>query len=439
MDDLVARAGGINVGAAVRGYGTFSKEQVLAHPPDVVLGDAAVQAAFRADPLLGRLPLYGQAAFMPCRGDLTSRPGPRLADGLVLVARALHAQDDPPRQSKLAAHANGDLLAKREGVAPPSAPPRFPAPRRLGRAGGLSPGESGPRCGTGRTGQTASDASSGTLRLPRILLAALVGASLAAAGVAFQALLRNELADPYLVGVSAGASVGAEAVLLGHGEAASAALRCRWRRSASAAGAMTVVYTLARRRAGPGDFTAAGRGRRQRFSGRRFHAAASVQPPQRRAVSPVPLERLAQDATLAQCGVTLGFLVVGLLILMLEARAMNLFALGEESAQQLGVETERFKIVLIVTGSLLTAATVAFAGIIGFVGLMSPHIARRLARTPDHRVVLPLAALCGAILMVWADTLARSIFPDGRELPVGIVTAFLGAPSFCYLLRRQQK
>ena len=117
-----------------------------------------------------------------------------------------------------------------------------------------------------------------------------------------------------------------------------------------------------------------------------------------------------QDATLAQCGLTLGFLTIGLLVLSVEARAMNLFALGEESAQQLGVETERFKVTLIVTGSLLTAATVAFAGIIGFVGLMSPHIARRLARTPDHRVVLPLSALCGAILMVWADTAARSVF-----------------------------
>ena len=104
---------------------------------------------------------------------------------------------------------------------------------------------------------------------------------------------------------------------------------------------------------------------------------------------------------------------------------------------QLGVETERFKTSLIVTGSLLTAATVAFAGIIGFVGLMSPHIARRLAKTPDHRVVLPLAALVGATLMVWADTLARSVLPDGRELPAGIVTAFLGAPFFLSLLRRQ--
>ena len=92
LDDLVTRAGGINVGAAVHGYGTFSKELVLAHPPDVVLGDAAVQAAFRADPLLGRLAAVRAGRFYALPGDLTSRPGPRLADGLLLVAKALHSR-----------------------------------------------------------------------------------------------------------------------------------------------------------------------------------------------------------------------------------------------------------------------------------------------------------------------------------------------------------
>ncbi len=92
MNDLVTRAGGVNIGAAVRGYGTFSKELVLAHPPDVILGDANVESAFRADPLLGRLPAVRAGRFYALPGDLTSRPGPRLADGLVLVARALHSR-----------------------------------------------------------------------------------------------------------------------------------------------------------------------------------------------------------------------------------------------------------------------------------------------------------------------------------------------------------
>ncbi len=292
----------------------------------------------------------------------------------------------------------------------------------------------------GPSGAAPSDGIVWELRLPRILMAALVGASLAAAGVAFQALLRNELADPYLVGVSAGASVGSEAVLLGHGEAALGGAALPVAAFGAAAAAMTVVYTLARRQGRVlvtslllvGVVVSA-------FLGGISTLLLQFSHPNDAQYLQFRLNGSLQDATLPQCGVTLGFLVVGLLILSIEARAMNLFALGEESAQQLGVETERFKAVLIITGSLLTAATVAFAGIIGFVGLMSPHIARRLARTPDHRIVLPLAALGGAILMVWADTTARSILPDGRELPVGIVTAFFGAFFFIYLLRRQQK
>ena len=277
-----------------------------------------------------------------------------------------------------------------------------------------------------------------TLRLPRILLSALVGASLASAGVAFQALLRNDLADPYLVGVSAGASVGAEATILGHEDAALGGFGLPLASFGSAAAAMTVVYTLARRggRVQVTSLLLAGVVI-SAFLGGVSSLLLQLSRPNDAQYLLYRLNGTLQDATLEQCGVTLGFLVAGLILLAMQARAMNVFALGEESAMQLGVETERLKTILIVTGSLLTAATVAFAGIIGFVGLMSPHIARRLARTPDHRRVLPLASLCGAILMVWADTLARSALPDGRELPVGIVTAFLGAPFFCYLLRRQ--
>ena len=290
----------------------------------------------------------------------------------------------------------------------------------------------------GPNGTAETDVIVWTLRGPRILLAALVGASLAAAGVAFQALLRNELADPYLVGVSAGASVGAEGTLLAHADMALGGLALPLASFGSAAGAMTVVYTLARRggRVQVTSLLLAGVVV-SAFLGGVSLLLLQFSHPNDAQYLQYRLNGSLSEATFGQCGVTLGFLAFGLLILSVQARAMNVFALGEESAQQLGIETERFKTTLIVTGSLLTAATVAFAGIIGFVGLMSPHIARRLARTPDHRQVLPLALLCGAILMVWADTLARSVLPDGRELPAGIVTAFLGAPFFCYLLRRQ--
>ena len=302
----------------------------------------------------------------------------------------------------------------------------------------LSSGEVWAALRHGPNGTAEADIIVWTLRGPRILLAALVGASLAAAGVAFQALLRNELADPYLVGVSAGASVGAEGTLLAHADTALGGLALPLASFGSAAGAMTVVYTLARRggRVQVTSLLLAGVVV-SAFLGGVSLLLLQFSHPNDAQYLQYRLNGSLSDATFGQCGVTLGFLTVGFVILSVQARAMNVFALGEESAQQLGVETERFKTILIVTGSLLTAATVAFAGIIGFIGLMSPHIARRLGKTPDHRQVLPLAALCGAILMVWADTLARSVLPAGRELPAGIVTAFLGAPFFCYLLRRQ--
>jgi iron complex transport system permease protein len=143
------------------------------------------------------------------------------------------------------------------------------------------------------------------------------------------------------------------------------------------------------------------------------------------------------DASLPQSTIVAGFLAAGMAMLMTQARAMDIFALGEEAAQQLGVEADRFKTILVVTSSLLTAASVAVAGVIGFVGLVVPHMARRLAGTPRHGRVLPLAAILGAILLVLADTAARSIMPDGREIPVGLITAFLGGPFFLLQLRKQ--
>ena len=238
----------------------------------------------------------------------------------------------------------------------------------------------------GPDGAAPEDVILWSLRLPRIGLAALVGAALAAAGVAFQSLLRNDLADPYIVGVSAGASVGTQAALLCGGAAWLGGFGAPLAAFGAALAAMVTTYGLARRGGRvlvtslllAGVVVSA-------FLGGVSTLLLLLGPPQD---APHILGRLAgslQDATLAQGGILLALLAVGLLVLLAEARDMNLFALGEESAQQLGVETERFKGVLIVTGALLTAATVAFAGIIGFVGLMVPHMARRLAGTPDHR------------------------------------------------------
>lgn len=289
----------------------------------------------------------------------------------------------------------------------------------------------------GPQGTAPADIIFWQLRLPRIGLAALVGAALAAAGVAFQCLLRNDLADPYIMGVSAGASVGAEAVLLRAGTLWLSGWGMPLAAFGAALAAMGAVYTLARRggRVAVTSLLLAGVVLSAFLSG---VATLMLQlgPPQDTQHILGRLMGSLQDATPTQCVIVALVLVLGLLVLSAETRMMNLFALGEESARQLGVETERFKAMLIVTGSLLTAATVAFAGIIGFVGLMVPHMARRLAGTPDHRRVLALAAPGGALLMIWADTLARTVMPDGRELPVGVITSFLGAPFFAYLLRR---
>jgi iron complex transport system permease protein len=129
--------------------------------------------------------------------------------------------------------------------------------------------------------------------------------------------------------------------------------------------------------------------------------------------------------------------VLGSLALMTNAYGMNLYAVGEISAQQLGLDVEKYKRSIMIAGSLITAATVAFCGVIAFVGLVVPHISRRLAGTPDHRIVLPLSAACGALMMLWSDTIARVIL-GGDRIPVGVITAFWGGPFFWWLLKKQR-
>lgn len=278
-----------------------------------------------------------------------------------------------------------------------------------------------------------------TLRLPRIVLACLVGASLSCAGLAFQSLFRNDLADPYVAGVSAGASVGAEAVLLRQGEFWLSGFAVPTAAFFGATLAIATVYFIAKRDGRvqintlllSGVIVSA-------FLGAVSTLLLQLHNPDDYVHILNRLMGSLQDATFAQCSTLAAVLVVGYLVLTLISRHMNILALGEHTAQQLGLEPEKLKIVLIAVGSLLTASTVAFAGIIGFVGLAVPHIARRMVGSPDHTSVLPVTAIYGGVLMIWADTLARTVMPDGRELPVGIVTAFLGAPFFCLLLRKKQ-
>jgi iron complex transport system permease protein len=138
-----------------------------------------------------------------------------------------------------------------------------------------------------------------------------------------------------------------------------------------------------------------------------------------------------------QVGVVLPFLAVGLAVIFLLARQLNVMQLDEEQAQQLGINVERTKLILLIASTLITAAAVCFVGTIGFVGIIVPH-AVRLVFGPDHRLLLPLSALTGAILLILADTASRALIPP-TEIPVGVITAFLGAPFFIFLLRRKKK
>lgn len=288
----------------------------------------------------------------------------------------------------------------------------------------------------GRAGQGTAASIVLQLRLPRVVLGALVGAGLAAAGTAFQAVLRNPLADPYMIGVSAGAGLGAtlgiilglDASLFGLGTIPLLAFL-------GALLTVMAVYALAR-----------------------IGGAVSI--------PSLLLAGIAVSAFLTACislllvffrrnldevvfwlmGGLAGrgwdqilnaapYILLGLVVLRLLARELNLMALGEETAAHLGVEVARTKNVVLATGSLLAAAAVASSGVIGFVGLMIPHMARMLIGG-DHRRLIPFAALFGAAFLIAADTLARVAFTP-LEMPVGVITALCGGPFFLWILRRR--
>jgi len=277
-----------------------------------------------------------------------------------------------------------------------------------------------------------------TLRLPRVVAAALVGGALAVAGVVFQGLLQNPLADPYIIGTSGGAALGAtialslpvQALWFGFGLVPVLAF-------AGAMLAVLVVYNIARvgARAPVVTLLLAG------FATSSMLAAV------------MSFLMLVSGATLRRIILwTMGGLAVtgwsqvtivaplvlgAMFVAGLFARDLNAFLLGEEEAAYLGVNVERRKLTLLLLGSLLTGAAVSLSGLVGFVGLVIPHVAR-LVLGPDHRLLLPASALVGAAFLVLADLLARSLLAP-TEIPVGIVTALIGAPFFIYLLRKSKR
>jgi len=273
------------------------------------------------------------------------------------------------------------------------------------------------------------------IRLPRIILGVLVGAALSVAGVTMQGLFKNPMADPYIIGISSGAALGATVAIvwLAHVSMYIIPLMA----FIFAVGAIFLVYNIARvgGRLPVGTLLLAGiavslflsaiTSFMMYLSGEKLHGIVFW------------LMGGLWTSSWDHVWMVLPWICVGMLVIYVFARDMNVMLLGEEPAQHLGVEVEALKKIMMVSTSLIAAVAVSVSGIIGFVGLIIPHAVRILVG-PDHRILLPSSALVGGIFLVWADTLARTIIAP-TEMPVGIITALFGAPFFIYLLRKRKR
>lgn len=286
----------------------------------------------------------------------------------------------------------------------------------------------------GRTWPASAETIVWDLRVPRVLTSLVVGTALAVAGATFQGLLRNPLADPYVLGTASGAALGAAIavllpirfVILGFGLLQGFAF----------VGALVSIYTVYRlSRIGGlspltsllltgyavGSLLAAGLAMAMYLSGAALRQIFSY------------LLGGFDSASWPQLAATLPLVAVGCTLIILRARSLNGLLLGEEAAAHLGIDVARERAILLALASLVTAAAVAVSGLIGFVGLVVPHVVRLIVG-PSARLVLPLSALGGAVLLAFADVVARW----AGDIPVGIVTALVGAPFFILLLRRSR-
>ncbi len=274
-----------------------------------------------------------------------------------------------------------------------------------------------------------------SIRLPRVVLGALVGASLGIAGTTLQGVLRNPLADPYLIGLSSGAAFGASlAIIISKSLGYSGISLIPVFAFFGGIVSLAIVFALARRgqTLTTTNLILAGVATSAFFS-----AAVSL-------MIVLHGDRMEQiifwmmgglaQATWRAAVVVMIYLVPGTVIIYTYARSMNVLTLGETTAHFLGLPVESVKRILLISATLITAAAVSMTGLIGFVGLIIPHIFRRIVG-PDHRILLPAAGLGGAVLLVLADTIARTALIP-REIPVGVLTALCGAPFFLYLLKK---
>jgi len=278
------------------------------------------------------------------------------------------------------------------------------------------------------------------IRMPRVVLAFFVGGSLAMVGVALQALLRNPLADPFVIGISSGAALGAAlALLFGLGISVGSISALPVCAFAGALLALMIMYRISAAQYGFSVYTLllAGVVLNAIFSAF-IMFLTSIADPNRAFGMYAWLMGTLTGPDWPTLGILVLYLGVGLVILGMHAQSLNLLTLGEETARSLGVEVERVKKSVFLAAALLTGAVVSFSGIIGFVGLIIPH-AVRLVVSADHRLLLPVAGLVGGMFLMMADTVARTALSPS-EFPVGVITALVGGPIFLWVLttRRTQ-
>ncbi|WP_166345989.1 FecCD family ABC transporter permease [Phytoactinopolyspora limicola] len=274
------------------------------------------------------------------------------------------------------------------------------------------------------------------MRLPRTLSAALIGAGLAVVGAIMQTLTRNPMADPYLLGISSGASFGAVMVIVAGigGGLFGVSLGA----FGGALGAFMLVLIIGQ---SSGTLTPV----RMILAGVAIGALCSaltsfvilwVADPHATQDVQFWLSGSLAASRWSSLQIASVVFVAALLLFLWNARTLNAFTFGDDAAASLGVDVNRIRWLLLVACALLTGVLVAVSGSIGFVGLLLPHAVRFLVG-PDHRLVLPLSALLGGVFLLWVDTVARTVF-DPRELPVGVVTAIVGVPAFIWVLRKKQ-
>lgn len=274
------------------------------------------------------------------------------------------------------------------------------------------------------------------IRLPRVLLAALVGIALASVGATFQGLLRNPMADPYIIGVSSGAALGATIAIVTGLSALIGYLAVPWAAFLGSIASTFTVYHIARTGYGVPVYTLL-------LAGVALSAFLSAIMSLLMVINADEMRQIVFWLLGSFSGRNWGhvqaaapLILIGTVALNCFARELNILLFGDHTAQHLGINVEKTKKILLVLGAFTAAAAVSVSGTIGFVGLIVPH-GVRLVVGPDHRILLPVSAVAGGIFMVITDTFARTALAPA-EIPVGIITALFGGPFFIYLLKRRK-